>query len=386
MRSNAMPSLLRQMNEKKVVSALQTRGSMSRAELSQHTGISFPTISKIATELLEANIVEENGRDTVALGRPAKVLSIARETVQVIGITITPDYCGFAVAGLDGDIRERHSISISTPDSYEDLLNVICRTVEELVELRGVPTLGLGVSVPGVLNYSERRIDVSPGIHQLDGHCLGEDLRQRLQMELIIVQSMHAIYLAERTHGLAVESDDFVVVGIPGGLGMAVRSGGRMLQGHHGLAGELGHIVLDPQGEVCGCGKRGCLETIATDMAMAAAASRKFGSPLEIDQVIDLVAAGELNLDNEIDRLLQYLSIGLSIVINLLNPKFLFVYGRSFDLGDDVFSRLVERTRALSLDPLFLDCTIVRVERKIQEGTVSAIIHHLSDQLEFDVM
>jgi N-acetylglucosamine repressor len=374
------------MNEKKVVSVLQTRGSMSRVELSRQTGISYPTVSRITAQLLEANIVEENGWDTTTLGRPAKVLRIARETVQVIGLTICPEYCDFAVAGLDGDVRERVSISFRTPKSYDDLLDAICRTVDELVEQRDVPTLGLGVSVPGVLNYHDRRVDVSPGIHLLDGHRLGDDLRQRLAMETIVVQSMHAIYLAERTHGLAAEADDFAVVGIAGGLGLAVRSGGRMVQGHRGLAGELGHIVVDPQGEVCGCGKRGCLETIATDLALSAAASKKFGRPLEIDQVVDLVDAGELNLDEEIDRFLRYLAIGLSIVINLLNPKFLFVYGRFLDLGEDVFLRLVKRTSELTLEPLFCDCTIVRAERKLQEGTVATIIHHLTDQLEFDVM
>lgn len=385
-RSTVVPSLLRRMNEQQVLRALRIRGEASKAEISRETGVSYPTVSKIVAGLLKANVLEEGEMSQPSLGRPAKVLRIAGDTVQVLGLTLGPKSCEVVAAGLDGRIREVQNRRFQTPNSYAELLEAIVREVSSFGDGRSIPTLGLGIAVPGVLNYRDRRVDVAPAIHQIDGHCLGDDLRQKLGVNVIVVQSMHAVYLAERTWGLARDVDHFALVGIASGLGLAMCSGGRLVEGHRGLAGELGHLIIDPNGERCGCGKRGCLETVASDTALAATVSQKIGRTVEMDEVVSLVRQGELELDSEIERFLQWLATGLAAVINLFNPGHVFIYGRFLDLSNDVLTRLIERTGARALDPLMGDCKIVRVERKLREGAVAAAIQHLTGQLTFDVI
>src|SRR5205807_5237105 len=122
-----------------------------------------------------------------------------------------------------------------------------------------------GVSMPGLLHRREKRTVFSPNLHQTDGRRLGEDLRNALRIETAILQESHALCLAELTYGAARGVSDFAMLDVSEGLGVGVVNGGRILEGHSGLGGELGHVTVDIHGEPCGCGNHGCLETVATD-------------------------------------------------------------------------------------------------------------------------
>lgn len=100
---------------------------------------------------------------------------------------------------------------------------------------------------------------------------------------------------------------------------------------------------------------------------------------------VALVGSGRLDISGELKSFLQHLALGLSIVINLLNPKVLFIYGRFLDLEDDAFSRLVQQTSERSLKPIFDHCRIVRIERSLREGAVAAIIQHLTGRFPFEI-
>ncbi len=110
-----------------------------------------------------------------------------------------------------------------------------------------------------------------------NGQCLGADLAERLGIECILVQEEHALCLAERCFGSARGLDDFAMLDISTGVGLGVMSRGRLLLGRSGFAGEIGHITVDIRGRRCGCGNRGCLETVACDSALAWQVSQKLG-------------------------------------------------------------------------------------------------------------
>ena len=105
--------------------------------------------------------------------------------------------------------------------------------------------------------------------------------------------------------------------------------GGRLLTGHSGLAGEIGHVTAVPEGgRKCGCGNTGCLETVASDSALAFHASRKLGRAVTVDEVIELARSGTVDLAAELDAMAGYLAVGVAAVINLFNPAVVFVHCR----------------------------------------------------------
>jgi predicted NBD/HSP70 family sugar kinase len=373
----ARPALLRHLNARQVLAALQQHGPLSRADITRHTGISGPTVTRTVSALLEANLLEEGELQQAALGRPGKVLRLASTTVSVLGAVVGARACEVVSAGLDGVLHEDRVVRFATPARYGDLVRAFVRHARRLMD-NGTTILGLGVSLPGLLNRRQMRTLVSPNLHQTDGHQLGEDLHLQLGQEVALLQESHALCLAERTYGLARGVADFAMLDISEGLGLGVVHNGHLLQGHSGLAGELGHVTVELDGKPCGCGNVGCLETVATDTALAAAVSERLGRQVTIEDVVALARAGELTADEEFERVLQYLAVGLAAVLNVFNPSKLFLYGRFLDADDRLWERLLELTRQRTLAPSLADCEVVRARGNKRLGAVAAIIHRLT--------
>lgn len=381
MASKVQPTLLRRMNERAVLEVIRTRGPSSRAEVTRHSGISAPTVSKAVAALLEARLLEEGDAQETSLGRPGKILRLATESIQVLGAVIDVQRCWIGSAGLDGQLRDQPAESFATPGTYEGLIDAIVQRVEAFLRARQVPALGLGVSIPGLVQHSVGRSVFSPNLHQTDGRWPARDLSERLGMEVVLVQESHALCLAEWHYGAARGLENFAMVDLSAGLGLGVISGGQVLTGASGMAGELGHITVDPHGRLCGCGNHGCLETVATDRAVAEAISQRTGQSLDIEEVVRRVQRGELQPARELQQALEYLAVGIAAVINLFNPSALFLHGRFLDAQEGLFGQLLEVTRRRTLGPSLDDCRIVRARGNKRQGAVAGIINHLTSSL-----
>jgi N-acetylglucosamine repressor len=368
------------MNEQHVLRVLQGRGPLSRAEVARHTGLTAPTVSKAVASLLQAGLLEEADLADLTGGRPAKKLRLANQTAQVLGVVIDAGHCQVVSAGLDGKLHD-DARSVPTPDSYEGLLDSLTAASRPLMDRPGVTTLGVGLSLPGLIDYRQQRGVLSPNVPVTDGRSPGLDLGRRLGVECVMLQESHALCLAERHYGAARGLDDFAMLDVSTGVGLGVMSGGRLLTGHSGLAGEIGHITVVANGRRCGCGNRGCLETVAGDSALAHRVSRRLRRKVAVDEVIDLARAGKLALGDDLRRTCHYLAVGVAAVINLFNPATLFVHGRLFEADDGLFNRLVRAARRRALPPSFADCRIVQARGSKRLGAVAAAVHRLTQSL-----
>jgi N-acetylglucosamine repressor len=378
MRSRARPPLLRHLNERQVLEALQAQGTLSRAQIARHTGISAPTVGRVVATLLAQGLLEESQARPEWWGRPGMGLRLASRTASVLGAVVGANCCELVPAGLDGAIREDQVRQFPTPPGYDDLVGAFVKHARQLMDGSTTPVLGLGISMPGLLDRRAKRTVVSPNVHQTDGHALGADLQERLQLDTAILQESHALCLAEQLYGAARGVDDFALFDLSEGLGVGLVNGGRIIAGHGGLAGELGHVTVELDGRPCGCGNHGCLETVATDRAFAAAVAERLGEKRTVEEIIAQVRAGALRVDAEVERVLQYLAVGVAAVINLFNPSKLFIYGRFLDVGPDVFDRLLALTARRALAPSLADCEIIRARGNKRLGAVAGIIHRLT--------
>jgi N-acetylglucosamine repressor len=227
---------------------------------------------------------------------------------------------------------------------------------------------------------------LSPNVPITNGRRPADDLSRRLGVACVVLQESHALCLAERHYGLAKGMDDFAMLDVSTGVGLGVMSGGQLLTGHAGLAGEIGHVtVVADGGRPCGCGNRGCLETVTSDSALAARASEKLGREVDVDEVIDLLAAGKVDLRREVADAVKYLSIGVAAVINLFNPATLFIHTRLFETDPGLFGRVVEQAGKRALPPAFAQCRVVRAKGSKRQGAVAGIIQYLTDAVAADV-
>jgi len=380
------PAILGKLNERQVLRLLQTRGPLSRAEVARESGLSAPTVSKAVASLLKTGLLEEADAPELARGRPAPKLRLATTSAQVLGVAIDAGHCEVIAAGLDG-VPQGELLIVPTPTAYPELIAALESAARKLMAKPAVKTLGLGVSLPGLVDYRKGRGVLSPNVPMTDGHTPAADLAARLGVECVLLQESHALCLAERHHGLARGLDDFAVLDVATGVGLGVMMGGRLLRGHSGLAGEIGHVTAVAEGgRRCGCGNTGCLETVVSDSALAWHASKKLGRAVAVDEVIDLARSGTVDLSAELDAIAGYLAVGVAAVINLFNPAVVFVHSPLFDIDPGLLDRVVERTRARALPPSFAECRVLRAGGTKRQGAIAGIIRHLTDAVAPEVV
>jgi len=371
--SPVQPQLLSRINESLVLRAIRQHGPSTRGELSQHMGVTFPTVAKAVGSLLDARLLEEFDDVTSGPGRPAKRLRLSKEKSQVVGVTVDVRTSEVAAAGFDGVIREDTKQSFATPRSYEELLAAIAERVTAL-RTDEMPILCVGISVVGLVDYRKQEIRLAANLPFLDGKKLGHDLSQMLESECVLVHDAHALCLAEYVYGEASNLDSFAVLDMCTGIGMGVMVNHMFLTGHSGFAGEMGHIPIVVNGRKCRCGRRGCLETVASEWALIERVSEQLGRPVDFEEVMSLALKGDKLVRSELNRLCKYLAIAIAHVVNLFDPQCVFVNGPLFDELPWLRDHLVSRARQLALEPAFADCQFLPTSGSHLLGAVATAI------------
>ncbi len=372
------PTLLRRINERRLIEALQQHGPQSRAMLRRIAGMTAPTVSKAVDSLLARGLLEELDPVRTAVGRPGKIVRMAQRSVVVLGVLVDVDTCTVVVAGLDGRIEESVTHRFSTPDTYPALIEALehhCRAA--LAGIPGSPQ-GVGVVVNALVNERTGEIVCCANLPLLDQHDPARDLESRLKMRGRLIKGTTALCLSERSHGAARGHDDIAVLDITTGLGLGVISGGAVVTGHSGMAGEIGHITVDREGLRCGCGNRGCLETLATDAALVRMMSVRLGRRLSLDEARRLMAERPHDFAADVAVVVEHVAIGIAAVVNLFNPTNLFIHSNLFAEDPARLVDTLEQVRKRALAASLADCTIVRSSTSKEQAAISAIIHEIT--------
>ncbi len=372
-----MPALLRKMNTRKVLEAFHFHGPLTRAQLNRRTGISPPTVSKLVAQLTEAGLVEKGEDPVVTDGRPGILFRLASNHVYIIAGIIDVTECSVVAAGLDGKVLEESGSSFQTPKSFAALMKRMESHLRDCAELQSGTCMGIGLTVPGRVKRDSGQVVFSPNMHFLDDTIPSEVLSDRLGIETTSYQEEYALCLGAQMFGQAKGIHNFAVLDLSQGFGMGVVNEDQFLLGHEGYGGEIGHITVEPDGKLCGCGNRGCLETVATDRALASEFSAQLGREVDILEVVRMVEKGELEPGPILDHAIEYVAIGVAAVINIFNPQMVLLHGQMLDLGENVLARISERARARALTPSADGCDIRRTQANKSIGAIAGAIDHL---------
>lgn len=386
--SPIQPQLLSRINEALLLHAIRQHGPSTRGELSQHMGVSFPTVAKAVSTLLDARLLEEFDDEVTGPGRPAKRLRLSKERTQVVGMTVDVTACEIAAAGFDGALIEGSRATFDTPTSYDALLQAIANQIDRLAG-EGAAILSIGISVVGLVDYRQQEIRLAANLPFLNGRPLGRDLGRRVGAECVLVHDAHALCLAEYVYGRASGVDSFAMLDMSTGIGLGLMIDNRCLAGHNGYAGEMGHIPMVAGGERCRCGRRGCLETLASEWALVARVSQALGREVGFDELLALALHDDRQVRRELDRASQYLAMALAQVVNLFDPQCVYLNGRLFQELPWFRDQLVEQTKQLALEPAAAECSFLAASGTHLLGAVAtgisavtaARVHELHDTL-----
>ncbi len=335
---------VKKLNRMNVLNILKRQGSVSRQELAAITGLTGPAITGIVKELLRMGFVKETGLGRSQGGRKPMQLEINPEAGYVFGVEVTRHEVSMGMANLTDDpvLLQRRAVDMSAPRPGIDNFIKMITSAARMVERKG-QLLALGVAFPGLLDAADgtvkRSVNLGP---EWNGYPIRAALEERLGVKVFVENNSNAAALAERWFGDCAECRDLVYVNWGEGISAGVLSDERILQGHRGFAGEIGHIVIQEGGALCNCGNRGCLETICGIPAL----ERKVASELPFipadDPVRERAAAGRVSIEDFIDcasfegsycaelmrQVARYVGYAVADVVNILNPQVVFLGGR----------------------------------------------------------
>jgi predicted NBD/HSP70 family sugar kinase len=339
-RSEGSLASLRRLNRRRVINALRQHGRISRAEIARRTGLSRSTVSSLVSELQSDGLVVEREEPGAAHGeqggRPPILLSFDASAGAAVGIDFGHRHVRVAVADLSSTILAERAEPLDTDHAAQEGLDVAIELIDEALAEAGVDrsrVIGAGLGLPGPIDQGDGVIGSSAILPGWVGVAAAEEVRGRLDVPVVVDNDANLGALAEFTRGAGRGATDLVYLKVSSGIGAGLILGGRLYRGWGGMAGELGHVLVDPEGAVCRCGNRGCLETAASTGALLEMLRRSHGE-LTVPEMLALARDGDLGCRRVIADAGRVVGSAAAFVFNVLNPQRLVVGGDLAAAGD----------------------------------------------------
>lgn len=347
----ATHQLTKQHNRDLVLSTIFSRDSISRAEAARVTHLTRTTVSEVVNCLLVEGLVEEIGRGESIGGKTPILLSIVADSRYLIGLNLAQDKFTGAVVNLRGEIKELVEIPVHD-DNGENALQLVYQILDQLTRKKLKPIVGIGVGTPGLVNTREGVVINAVNLKWQD-LPLSQLLEKKYKLPVLVVNDSQAAAIGEYVYGSDHAPDEnLIVVNVIHGIGAGILINGRLFQGDGGGAGEIGHVVVQENGELCRCGQHGCLETIAS--ARAVVQEMKMGS---LEEIFSAFQEGNSKAKTVIGKAGFYLGSSLSNLIGTLNIQKIVLTGDMTRFGEEwlnavsaamqtgAFSRMTEDTK-----------------------------------------
>jgi glucokinase-like ROK family protein len=339
--TSGKPKLLKEINRRLAFDILKHCGSISRPELAQKTGLSKATISMLVDELLETGLVVESGFGDSSGGRPPLILRFNPDASYSIGACMHEYDWNIVMVNLDARVLRRLKVHIqeTTPQSAVASLAEGIESITAGFSGRLLPAIGIGT--PGLVDIHGGVIKLAADLEWVDVPFRSM-VEQALHMDAQIANRSKVGALAEFWYGTRRGVKDLIYVSIGTGVAAGIIHQGSLFLGANSSAGELGHLTIVPDGPLCPCGNRGCLQQLVSEEAIANTARQKLrrssssllhataGHHPELISAQDVFAAadrGDPVALETLEEIASHLGIAIAGLINLFNPEVIFLGG-----------------------------------------------------------
>jgi predicted NBD/HSP70 family sugar kinase len=324
----ATHQLTKQHNRDLVLKTIFDNKTISRAEIARITKLTRTTVSDVVARLMAEGLVEEVGLGSSIGGKSPILLSLVADSRYLIGLNLGQNKFIGAVINLRGEIKETMEVEVHD-NNGEKALQLVYQILDQLVRRRLQPIVGIGVGAPGLINTGEGIVVNAVNLEWKD-LPLGKLLQARYQMPVTVLNDSQATAIGEYVYGGEHKLDsNLIVVNVKHGIGAGILINGQLFQGDGGGAGEIGHVVVQQDGALCRCGKRGCLETLASVRAVIQRAQMD-----SLEAVEAAFRAGDSKVRQIVLEAGRYLGISLASLIGTLNIQKIVLTGDMTQFGE----------------------------------------------------
>lgn len=329
--------LMRKSNLRLVLSSIYTAREISRAQVAEQTKMSIVTVGRMTDELMSLGLVRESEKDSGeqnAVGRPPRVLSLAADDLLCCGVFLEKeslqiglvDPYGRLCASEQFPLEEKEFAPAPVLDRMASLLtDFLARHRQHRV----LPVIG--VVVPGIVDIDRGELEFSSNFQWRHIRLVSELSARLPQYAFVIENDIKALALAENRFGACANSRNMVVLNLGNGIGAAVILNGSIYRGKNNMAGEIGHIIINPAGRMCECGQIGCLQTNIAQWAILQEA-RSVVPGITLPALFDDYDRGAPYAVRIVERLLEYISIAINLLANTYSPETILLCGSMLHL------------------------------------------------------
>jgi len=331
----------RRINRDIILEHIRENQPTSRIELSRSSGLQKSTVSQIVEQLISENWVVERAVGTTPRGRRPTLLGL-NEHIVAIAVDLHPRQAIVAVVDLNGRLLSQSKVPVTSDPAESTRLIVDCiRRFRAFLTDRAIE--GIGASLPGRVDPATQRLIFAPNLRWPEFDLKGT-LEAEFGLQVNMENAATACLLAELTFGRMDGIRDIVLVTISEGIGAGVFADGRIISGTHGMAGEFGHISLDPGGPRCGCGRKGCWEVYGSCRAAVRyyRKLRQGNKDVSFHELLNLAEEGSKDAQEALDVQAQYIARGLRIIIASLSPAMILIAGEITSAWHR-FERVIEK-------------------------------------------
>ena len=355
----------KQHNRDLVLKTIFEKQPISRAEIARITQLTRATVSDMINSLLNEGLVEEIGLGSSIGGKNPILLSLVAESRYTIGINLAQDKFIGAVVNLLGEIKETIEIPVSDSNG-EAALQLVYQILDQLLAKNWKPVVGIGIGTPGLVNTRDGIVVNAVNLDWQD-LPLAQLVNSRFHIPVYVVNDSQANAIGEFVYGgHDVPDGNLVVVTVRHGIGAGILINGQLFHGDGGSAGEIGHLMVQENGSLCRCGKKGCLETVSSAKASVRRANEmlkdypdsilaKSSSPITLDSIVTAFRAHDPLAERAARESAHYLGLSLSNLVGTLNIQKIVLTGEMSRFSDSWLALIKESMMESGLTRMIQD-------------------------------
>ena len=356
---------------------IRSNGPSSRSKLARSLHISPTTVSKFISQLINENLVEEIGAGDSSGGRRPVLLQLKSQMGYALGVDLGSFFTRVVLMDLAGKAILSRKVKTHPEKGQAQVLKSTFLLLRHLIKKSGIPKShlkGIGFGISGIVDFQQGLCYFCPNLPGWENAPLKKIIESEFKIPVLVDDSVRAATLAEKRYGVARSVDNFVLVSIGAGVGAGIFTDGKLYRGGNGLAGEFGHIPVEENGPRCRCGNFGCLESLVSGPALVNQVRKALGEGvnsslrkkvgeridnLTTELIIEAAEEGDKLSFSILHRAAEYIGLGISMLVNLLNPN-LVVIGGGMVQGGGIFFETIKRViRTRSLEFSFRNVKVV---------------------------
>jgi len=358
---------------RKIVSHFYYNGVASIAKIVETTKMSQPLVASLVEDLLAFGVILENGIGESIGGRRPNLFCINPEYQYVVGVDVNLHTLNLAIFDLNNALVYREEFKDFELENSEKYVQALLDKITSALHRKNIATnkiLAVGLSIPGL-------VDAEHGLSHthlsyLD-RGLGNYLSEELGIPVLLDNDARAMAMGEKAFGKAKGKRNVLCLQLSNGIGLGIILNGELYSGKNGFAGEFGHILIDPDGKLCHCGKIGCLETLASGKLLVKNIRQAIdngqetllaeynlkGEKIDLQTVVDAILSGDQFAIEQLNLIGEYLGKGLVSLIHLLNPEMIIIGGKLARAGKYIINPVAMSMNKYAMDRISSEVELV---------------------------